>query len=298
MEKDGGPDIVRRGVRVSVVDLSTDPELSGWRPLDARRLEELKASVLVMKLNQSIMRDPQCVVDSEGKVLTDHKGLALIGDGMHFVKVLQLLHAELQEGSREESSLSGRLLDCLQNGIYVDHVVFPEQDRLHRIIWYTHCHDEEENKFKSSSLFDKMSLIHTMKAQAAGGSLDEVNAKLIKVLGPNKFKSSSLFDKMSLIHTMKAQAAGGSLDEVNAKLIKVLGPGSRSKVQKWTRLYRGLHDPIRDALLRYERVPHGYLFDNAYFRGHGAQSSWRLNADDGLLALDMVLADSRLQIPC
>ena len=73
MEKDGGPDIVRRGVRVSVVDLSTDPELSGWRPLDARRLEELKASVLVGKLNQSIMRDPQCVVDSEGKVLTDHK---------------------------------------------------------------------------------------------------------------------------------------------------------------------------------------------------------------------------------
>ena len=116
---------------------------------------------------------------------------------MHFVKVLQLLHAELQDGSREESSLSGRLLDCRQNGIYVDHVVFPEQDRLHRIIWYTHCHDEEENKFKSSSLFDKM----------------------------------------SLIHTMKAQAAGGSLDEVNAKLIKVLGPGSRSKVQKWTRLY-------------------------------------------------------------
>ena len=137
-----------------------------------------------------------CLLRSVGTHIAS-KGLALIGDGMHFVKVLQLLHAELQDGSREESSLSGRLLDCRQNGIYVDHVVFPEQDRLHRIIWYTHCHDEEENKFKSSSLFDKM----------------------------------------SLIHTMKVQAAGGSLDEVNAKLIKVLGPGSRSKVQKWTRLY-------------------------------------------------------------
>ena len=186
------------------------------------------------------------------------KGLTLIGDGMHFVKVLQLLRAELEDGSREESSLSGRLLDCRQNGIYVDHVVFPEQDRLHRIIWYTHCHDEEENKFKSSSLFDKM----------------------------------------SLIHTMKVQAAGGSLDEVNAKLIKVLGPGSRSKVQKWTRLFRGLHDAIRDALPRFERVPNGYLFDNPYFCGQGAQASWRLTADDGLLALDMVLADSRFQIPC
>ena len=186
------------------------------------------------------------------------KGLALIGDGMHFVKVLQLLRAELEDGSREESSLSGRLLDCLQSGVYVDFVVFPEQDRLHRIIWYTHCHDEEENKFKSSSLHDKM----------------------------------------SLIHTMKAQAAGGSLDEVNAKLIKVLGPGSRSKVQKWTRLFRGLHDAIRDALPRFERVPNGYLFDNPYFCGQGAQASWRLTADDGLLALDMVLADSRFQIPC
>ena len=73
MEKDGGPDIVRRGARVSVADLSTDPELSGWRPLDGRRLEELKTSILAGKLNQSIMRDPQCLMDSEGKVLTDHK---------------------------------------------------------------------------------------------------------------------------------------------------------------------------------------------------------------------------------
>ena len=68
-----------------------------------------------------------------------------------------------------------------QRGISVDQVAFVDDSRELRQIWYTAAHDEESNKFKVSSLANKMEVISI--AMKKCGAEASARAELLQALG-------------------------------------------------------------------------------------------------------------------
>ena len=122
----------------------------------------------------------------------------MVDDGLHtcvaLAKKMRDYEAWVQAGSKESSGdapddimWDQLLLDTLKDGLVVDWVQYPEEDRDVRVCWNTHVHDEDSNRYSPTSLWQKLqaaalhwrhNLFVTTRGLLGGFCLAAASAKL------------------------------------------------------------------------------------------------------------------------
>ena len=66
----------------------------------------------------------------------------------------------------------------------------------------------------------------------------------------NRFRPSSLSSKLGVVDRAVQRAPGGDIEKAKASLLSVLGPSAKTRVGKWVRAWKNLHNTIKVALPR------------------------------------------------
>ena len=95
------------------------------------------------------------------------KGKILIGDGLQFVSALKKLQERYQAAEHdgagdEDREFDSKFVNILSKGLTVDFVSFKDDSGFDQRYWhYSASHDEESTKYKSTSLYQKITVIAT-----------------------------------------------------------------------------------------------------------------------------------------
>jgi hypothetical protein len=176
------PKVVAAGIQVKLEDISTDTAFSGWREIDEERIAELKGEFRAGRYGLNIFRNPRLLKECTGlNSMMDPSGKVLVDDGLSTAMALSSLHADwIAAGQPEETQSKtaaadsagtgtdashnaprisddavmwdSRVIEVFLNGIIVDFVAYPEDDRDLRIQYNSGIHDEESNKYSETSL--------------------------------------------------------------------------------------------------------------------------------------------------
>jgi len=182
------PTVVAASVRTKLDDISTDGDFSGWRSADEDRIAELKAEFSAGRYGLNIFRNPRLLKDcTKSQNTLDPSGRILIDDGLSTALALSSLSVEWEAAGRPEECTSAvapaasssanptgshaagqvwqspaapddvimwdaQIIDIFLNGLLVDFVAYPEDDRDLRTQYNSGIHDEESNKYSETSL--------------------------------------------------------------------------------------------------------------------------------------------------
>ena len=77
-----------------------------------------------------------------------------------------------------------KLVEIFKTGVVCDFVMFQDDDRTTRALWYCSVHDEESNKYRPSSFHSKISMVATQYERYK--TLEETKKQIVKALGSGK----------------------------------------------------------------------------------------------------------------
>ena len=75
-------------------------------------------------------------------------------------------------------------MEIFKTGVVCDFVMFNDDDRTTRALWYCSVHDEESNKYRPSSFHSKISVVATQYDRYK--TLEETKRQIVKALGSGK----------------------------------------------------------------------------------------------------------------
>ena len=81
-----------------------------------------------------------------------------------------------------------KLVEIFKTGVVCDFVMFQDDDRTTRALWYCSAHDEESNKYRPSSFHSKISVVATQYERYK--TLEETKKQIVKALGSGKVDPS------------------------------------------------------------------------------------------------------------
>ena len=176
-------------------DLSTAPD-SGWREDDERRVDELEVVCKDGSYGQHTMALPSVQVDDAGREkLSTTDGRRILNNGKSIIMCLKRLKREFDAAEEKPEWAKGLLLSALTEGVRVDVLKFPSDDVDLMVSWQALAHNEENNKYRITSIGTKIAIVKRISKKVGGSSPDIVKAMLQMYGGKKKpmvYRSSSL----------------------------------------------------------------------------------------------------------
>ena len=190
--------------RVSLADLSLEDD-SVWRALEASHVEELKTKILEGEYGQTTMSTPTVLVDQndspivsvvDGKIILDNgkhfiSALVSIGEVYDEIKTTLLEQAAAASPPAEEIAeaswpewLVPPLRRVFEEGLLMDFLRYPTDDRLAQSAMQCLSHESEQNRYRVSTVKDRVSIVK--KAHAVTNDWVKTKKTLADLFGLSK----------------------------------------------------------------------------------------------------------------
>ena len=187
--------------RVSLADLSLEDD-SVWRALEASHVEELKTKILEGEYGQTTMSTPTVLVDQndspivsvvDGKIILDNgkhfiSALVSIGEVYDEIKTTLLEQAAAASPPAEEIAeaswpewLVPPLRRVFEEGLLMDFLRYPTDDRLAQSAMQCLSHESEQNRYRVSTVKDRVSIVK--KAYAVTSDWVKTKKTLLDLFG-------------------------------------------------------------------------------------------------------------------
>ena len=117
-------------------------------------------------------------VDGIRKISRDD-GRSVLNNGKHSVAALKAIAGEEDFDLDELAGLDWRVGDLVatfSQGLYVDHVEYPKDDKDAQVAMQVFAHELEQNKFRPSSMSDKVQITLNMHKRSPGGEWSVVGS--------------------------------------------------------------------------------------------------------------------------
>ena len=200
---------------------------------------------------------PQLVTVA-GKALLDVDGLQLLDDGFQTCQALKILQEEFDANSDPTCSWPQNVVDIFTHGLPMDYRTYGEvYERETHIALQTLRHDESQNRFRPSSIWQKLNVV-------------ERYAKKLP---------------------------GREMAKVSAAMIEVFGKGKKPTISRWIRAHNSLHPEVVTWLETCKSLPDSYVFDNQFLLGPGPQKLAAPDAVIALTLLKKMREDGKAMNP-
>lgn len=219
--------------RVKLHEISI-AEDSSWRDLAPDHVESLKAVVLNGDYGSTTLAKPSLVLDQTGnEMISAIDGCYILNNGKQFIAALQALQPEYEKASEEvEKVLAAKagaegangqnteaacppegqedlwpcwlvpdLRTAYKEGLIVDYVRYPSDDRLTHIAIQCLAHEQEQNLYRVSCIGDKVQVM--TKAYNKVKDWTKAKKALLEVLGDTK--SSTVYRWVVLSRDLDSQ---------------------------------------------------------------------------------------------
>ena len=136
----------------------------------------------------STMAKPSILCHAGTPVVSSCDSRNVLNNGKHIIQALKDVLASYSDPQviDEEEWCVGDLFQTFTTGVYVDFVEYPEDDRDRQVAMQVHAHEQEQNKFRPSSIADKVGIVLRLHAKSAGGDWVVTNKTLLSILGGTK----------------------------------------------------------------------------------------------------------------
>jgi hypothetical protein len=135
-------------------DISVDPKFSGWRSIDEERVAELAEILKGGQIGMNIFGGIVLV-----KGITDVNGLRVIDDGLSSVLAWKGLKKEWSDS--KDAEWDSRCVEVFETGVVVTLASYAEDDRALREAWNAAKHDEENNRYRPTSVAKKLGICYS-----------------------------------------------------------------------------------------------------------------------------------------
>ena len=173
-------------VQIDEISLEED---SGWRPIDPRRVQELKDAFLRGEYGQGLLRKPSLLWFA-GKGKLSSNGAPRLADGKATFAALAELKTEykkhVEHASLEEDTYTETLIAAFVDGVDCSAIEFEDDDDCLVLAWATGMHDLESNKYKASSLKNIVDVAMKFRARQVGCSWAATQVALEGVYGAKR----------------------------------------------------------------------------------------------------------------
>jgi len=178
-------------VRVPLDEISLARPTSGWRDVDWPRIQEIKSLCYQGQLSMNVFGG---VVLLKG--CTDVDGKQLIDDGMSTVMAWVEMKKEYSQDPDNSPSteLGGgepwdpNVIEVFNLGLVVSQSTYEDNgDVSLREAWNAAKHDEENNKYRPTSLAKKISIVNSRWKRVKDYS--KVTAELLEIYGKGKYST-------------------------------------------------------------------------------------------------------------
>ena len=114
---------------------------------------------------------PSVLLDLQGDTIpTAEDGRMTMNNGKHIVTaLLEVKSAWLENYFKEQEWAVPDLVSTLYEGLYLDFVQYPSDDRPSQIAMQVMAHETEQNKFRPSSACDKVRIALKIHEASPGG---------------------------------------------------------------------------------------------------------------------------------
>ena len=237
-------------VRIPLDELSV-AEDSGWRSLDASHVKTLEETVRGGAWGHTKLVRPSVLEEGGKKSTSAEDGRYLLNNGLHAVKALMNLAAELEAADSGGSPdwLNEELAEIFSGGgLLVDVVEYSSPDRSARYAIQALAHEQEQNRYRPATLKNKVDLVSRMYLSMKDWS------------------------------------------SVTKQLQDVLGVSKRSTVQRWVTLARDLDaDVLAEIQTKRPTLPQEFVIGNKFLTGRGESQRFRLSAKYASVAIEWLL---------
>lgn len=167
-----------------------------------------------------------------GKGLLDVDGLQLLDDGFQTCQALKRLQREYEANVDASCVWPQNLVEVFTNGLPMDFRTYGDvYERETHIAYQTLRHDEAQNKFRPSSIWQKVNVVERYAKKLPGRDMSKVTAAMMEVFGKSK----------------------------------------RPTINRWVRAHNNLHSEVVTWLETCKNLPDSYVFDNQFLLGPGPQ---------------------------
>ena len=177
-------------------DISLNPDVSSFRGRDDERIKELSEKFRNGEFSMSLFAGVQVVCDPAGKEMLDCNGLTILSDGFQTVAALVGLKKEYEENL--ELDMPENLEPIFRDGLNVDMVSYGTYDRDMHISWQAMRHDESQNKYRPTSIWQKVDVVSRFQRRVAGGLL-QISGSSFNLCNAS-FRQSALPLSCSVVH--------------------------------------------------------------------------------------------------
>ena len=187
-------------------------------------------------------------------------GRRILRNGKHVAAALQRVHSQMMEVEAcppKENWLGPELERVFKEGLRVDVLEYPTDDRTHFHAIQCLAHEAEQNKFAPTSLKDKANLVLRMHMRSTGGDWAQTQRALVEILGATR--RTTVFRRVIIAR------------DFDTEVLAYLGP--RCKV-----------------------VPQGFIVGNKYLVGHGEEQRFKLSPKYAEIVFGLVFERMRLGI--
>ncbi len=246
------PKTVVASAKVLINDISISED-SGWRPIDRNRVEELKLMFEEGQYGMNLLRKPSCLQEVGHMLTSSHDGLLKLADGKHTVAALSELKCKYDSlGEEEQAALE-----------YTENLVRALTEGID--ISFIEFPDWDDD----------------VTFAWAVGCHD---------LEANKYKPTTLQDQVSVVNRYRKRVGGGGWAATQSLLEGLYGKARRMYVFRIVKVAQTVPPAV---LLRMAdtRIPPGWIHENKYFIGTGADAGRRLGEEFQLAVVEMASAD-------
>ena len=223
--------------RIPLTELSV-AEDSGWRSLDESHVKALEETVRGGAWGQTTLVRPSVLHEGEKKCKSAEDGRYVLNNGLHAVKALMNVAAEVETMAESPIWVNTELAEIFSGcGLLVDVVEYSTQDRTARYAMQALAHEGDQNRYRPATLKNKVDLVARVYLSAKDWSL--VQKLLLDVLGVSQ--RSTVQRWVTLARDLDADV----LTEIQAK---------------------------RPTL------PQSFVIGNKFLTGHGESRRFRLSA--------------------
>ena len=226
-------------------------EDSGWRSLDLTHVKDLEETVRGGAWGQTTLVRPSVLQEGGKKCTSGEDGRYVLNNGLHAVKALMNVAAELEAADSGGSPdwLNEELAEIFSGGgLLVDVVEYSSPDRSARYAIQALAHEQEQNRYRPATLKNKVDLVSRMYLSMKDWSMGMKN------------------------------------------LQDVLGSSKRSTVQRWVTLARDLDpDVLAEIQAKRPTLPQEFVIGNKFLIGRGESQRFRLSVKYASVAIEWLL---------
>ena len=178
-------DLVRQ--RVPVTDISVGPT-SGWRERDDARVQEIVDLCYGGQMGMTIFGGVVLLKDQ-----TDVALRYIIDDGLSTVLAWQQMSTEYLNDNDTNpmgEPWDPRVVEVMTTGLVITFATYPDgnDDLGHREAWNAGKHDEENNKYRPTSLHKKLDIVRK-RYQRSNQDWAAVTQQLIAIFGKGRYST-------------------------------------------------------------------------------------------------------------